>query len=81
MDERRRLRRVGFGAALATGLALIGLSVGGMASLDGDLRAAAEQTPRIERVDLETVDVESVPVEKGPCRKHKPYRPSSDPAI
>ena len=75
MDERRRWRRIGFGSAMATGLALIGLSFGGMASIDGDLRAAAEQTPGIERVDVK--NVESVPVEKGPCRKHKPYRPSS----
>ncbi|MDQ3741136.1 MAG: hypothetical protein M3389_09370 [Actinomycetota bacterium] len=45
-----RVRRLGFGAALATGLSLLGLSVGGMASLDADLRAAAEQRPSIERV-------------------------------
>ena len=47
-----RVRRVGFGAALATGLSLLGLSVGGMASLDADLRAAAEQRPGGERVVL-----------------------------
>jgi hypothetical protein len=46
-----RVRRIGFGTALATGLSLIGLSVGGMASLDADLRAAAEQrAPQGERV-------------------------------
>ncbi len=47
-----RVRRLGFGAALATGLSLLGLSVGGMASLDADLRAAAEQRPGGERVVL-----------------------------
>ena len=46
---------MGFGAALATGLSLIALSFGGMASLDGDLQAAAEQTPGVERVKV--VDV------------------------
>lgn len=51
-----RVRRVGFGATLATGLSLMALSLGGMASLDGDLRAAAEQTPGVERVEI--VDVE-----------------------
>jgi hypothetical protein len=47
-----RVRRLGFGAALATGLSLIGLSVGGIASLDADLRAAAEQRPGHERVRI-----------------------------
>jgi hypothetical protein len=47
-----RVRRLGFGATLATGLSLIALSFGGMASLDGDLQAAAEQTPGIERVEI-----------------------------
>ena len=47
-----RLRRLGFGATLATGLSLIALSVGGMATLDGDLQAAAEQTPGVERVNI-----------------------------
>ena len=45
-------RRLGFGTALATGLSLIGLSIGGMASLDADLRAAAEQRPGGQRVDV-----------------------------
>ncbi|HEX2086252.1 MAG TPA: hypothetical protein VHF89_11255 [Solirubrobacteraceae bacterium] len=43
-----RLRRLGFGVALATGLSLVGLSVGGMASLDADLRAAAAERPALE---------------------------------
>ncbi len=47
-----RARRMGFGTALATGLALLGLSVGGMASLDADLRAAAEQRPGVDRVRI-----------------------------
>lgn len=50
-----RVRRLGFGGAVATGLSLIALSFGGMASLDGDLQAAAEQTPGVERVKI--VDV------------------------
>ena len=47
-----RVRRIGFGAALATGLSLLGLSIGGMASLDAELRAAAEQRPGAERVRI-----------------------------
>ena len=52
MEARGRVRRLGFGAALATGLTLIGMSFGGMASIDDDLRAAAEQTPSVERVSI-----------------------------
>ena len=52
------VRRLGFGAALATGLSLIGLSIGGMASLDADLRAAAEQRQGGERVSIVDVDRE-----------------------
>ena len=58
-----RVRRMGFGAALATGLSLIALSFGGMASLDGELQAAAEQTPGVERVKI--VDV------KGDCDRRR----------
>ena len=47
-----RLRRLFFGAGLATGLSLLGLSIGGMASLDAELRAAAEQRPGAERVTI-----------------------------
>jgi len=47
-----RVRRLGFGAALATGLSLLGLSIGGMASLDAELRAAAEQRPGGDRVSI-----------------------------
>lgn len=47
-----RARRLGFGTALATGFALLGLSVGGMASLDADLRAAAEQRPGGQRISI-----------------------------
>ncbi len=54
-----RARRVGFGAALATGLAMLGVSIGGIASLDADLRAAAEQRPGGERVRI--VDVRECP--------------------
>ncbi|HEV2815582.1 MAG TPA: hypothetical protein VGW10_20160 [Solirubrobacteraceae bacterium] len=50
------VRRLGFGAALATGLSLLGLSIGGMASIDADLRAAAEQRPGGERVSIVDVD-------------------------
>ena len=57
-----RVRRLGFGAALATGLSLMGLSVGGMASLDADLRAAAEQRPGGTRVSI---------VELHDCPKHE----------
>jgi hypothetical protein len=52
MDMTPRVRRMGFGGAVATGLALIALSFGGMASLDADLQAAAEQTPGVERVKV-----------------------------
>ena len=52
MSMTPRVRRTGFGAALATGLSLIALSFGGMASLDGELQAAAEQTPGVERVKI-----------------------------
>ena len=48
----QRVRRIGFGATLATGLSLLGMSIGGMASLDADLRAAAEQRPGGERVNI-----------------------------
>ena len=54
-----RASRMGFAAALATGLSLIGVSIGGMASLDADLRAAAEQRPGAERVRI--VDVKDCP--------------------
>ncbi len=59
-----RVRRLGFGAALATGLSLLGLSVGGMASLDADLRAAAEQRPGNERVVLVDDRGRDCPLEK-----------------
>jgi hypothetical protein len=48
-----RLRRMGFGAALATGASLVALSFGGMASLDGELRAAAQQVQTEERVRVD----------------------------
>jgi hypothetical protein len=54
-----RVRRVGFGAALATGLSMIAVSVGGIASLDADLQAAAEQRPGGERTKI--VDVRDCP--------------------
>jgi hypothetical protein len=47
-----RVRRFGTVVALSTGLSLIGLSIGGMASLDADLRAAADQRPGNERVRI-----------------------------
>ena len=50
-----RVRRVGFGAALATGLSMIAVSVGGIASLDADLQAAAEQRPGSERTKIVSV--------------------------
>ena len=43
---------MGFAAALATGLSMLGLSIGGIASLDADLRAAADQRPGSERVRI-----------------------------
>jgi hypothetical protein len=45
-----RARRLGFGTALATGLSLVALSFGGMATLDADLRAASEQRQTDDRV-------------------------------
>lgn len=51
-----RARRLGFGTALATGLSLVALSFGGMATLDADLRAATEQTQRDERVRIDGRD-------------------------
>jgi hypothetical protein len=59
-----RVRRLGFGAALATGLSLLGLSVGGMASLDADLRAAAEQRPGGQRVSI--VELRDCPRDEAP---------------
>lgn len=53
MNASGRARRVGFGAALATGLTLMAMSFTGMANLDDDLRAAAEQTPGVERVSVD----------------------------
>jgi hypothetical protein len=47
-----RARRLGFGTALATGLSLVALSFGGLATLDADLRAAAEQRQTDERVSI-----------------------------
>jgi hypothetical protein len=79
METGRGLRRLGFGTALATGLTLMGLSFSGMASLDNDLRAAAEQTPGIERVNVEfDEDAGRMVVEKGPCRREKRIRRGSD---
>ncbi|HEX8207746.1 MAG TPA: hypothetical protein VF587_16900 [Solirubrobacteraceae bacterium] len=51
-----RVRRLGFGTALATGLSLVALSFGGMATLDADLRAASEQRQTDERVVIEKHD-------------------------
>ena len=51
-----RVRRLGFGTALATGLSLVALSFGGMATLDADLRAAAEQRQTDERVRVDDRD-------------------------
>ena len=51
-----RFRRLGFGAALATGLSLVALSFGGMASLDGELRAAAQQREPEQRVLIDGRD-------------------------
>lgn len=44
------LRRLGVGTGLATGLSLLALSIGGIASVDADLQAAAEQRPGAEQV-------------------------------
>ena len=60
-----RARRLGFGTALATGLSLLGLSVGGMASLDADLRAAAEQRPGGQRVSI--LDQRDCPKDNRPA--------------
>ncbi|HEX8119923.1 MAG TPA: hypothetical protein VF549_01540 [Solirubrobacteraceae bacterium] len=58
------VRRLGFGAALATGLSLLTLSATGMAALDGDLRAAAEQQQTgTHRVVLQREHIE-------PCHDH-----------
>ncbi len=46
-------RRAGFAASVAAGLSLMALSVGGMATLDDELQAAA-QPPANERVVIET---------------------------
>jgi hypothetical protein len=51
-----RARRFGFGTALATGLSLVALSFGGMATLDADLRAAADQRQTDERVLIDGHD-------------------------
>lgn len=51
-----RARRLGFGTALATGLSLVALSFGGMATLDADLRAAADQHQGDERVRIDDRD-------------------------
>lgn len=48
-----RARRLGFGTALATGMSLVALSFGGMATLDADLRAAAEHSRSDERVRID----------------------------
>jgi hypothetical protein len=48
-----RARRLGFGTALATGLSLVALSFGGMATLDADLRAASEHSQTDERVRID----------------------------
>lgn len=63
----KRARRAGFAAGLATGLSLLGLSIGGMASLDADLRAAAEQRPGGERVSI--VDKRDCPRERAAQRE------------
>ena len=55
-----RLRRLGFGVAFAIGLALLALSFGGMASLDADLRAAAEQVRTDQRVRLDLRECDRV---------------------
>jgi hypothetical protein len=57
------VRRLGFGAAFATGLSLLALSATGMASLDGDLQAAAAQQTTTERVVLKREHLE-------PCHDH-----------
>ena len=56
MDASGRVRRLGFGAAAATGLTLIAMSFSGMANLDDQLQAAAEQPPGVERVSIDTHD-------------------------
>ena len=65
-----RVRRLGFAASLATGVTLLGISATGMASLDGDLRAAAEtHGPKTDHVRvLQREHIE-------PCHDHALGRP------
>ena len=48
------IRRAGLAGALGAGMALLGVSVAGMASIDGDLRAAAERQEQRERQERAT---------------------------
>ena len=64
------VRRLGLGAAVATGLALLGMSFGGMATLDGRLQAAAEP-PVQERVVIETRDASFTPGDRRCDRERR----------
>ncbi len=79
-------RRAGFGASVATGLALMALSVGGMATVDDELQAAAEP-PANERVVIDTRETtfkSGGAGDRGDCPREQQRRGedagSSDPA-
>lgn len=66
------IRRAGVAGALGAGMALVGVSLVGMASLDSDLRAASQ---RIERPPADNQRVSFEQRRPGAC--HRPdARPS-----
>jgi hypothetical protein len=70
------VRRAGFAASAACGLALMALSVGGMATLDDQLQAAAPPPAKEERVILETRDAGVRIGEDRECDRPSGERPA-----
>lgn len=65
------IRRAGVAGALGAGMALIGISLTGMASLDSDLRAASE---RLERPAVHDQRVSFRSQRPGACHRSDGWR-------
>jgi hypothetical protein len=72
------VRRTGVAAAIGAGLALVGISVHGIASMDGTLRAATERPQRVYDRNVSFVTPRSGNCWRGHSRPRSEQPPPSE---
>jgi hypothetical protein len=70
------VRRAGVAAAIGAGLALVGISVHGIASMDGTLRAATERPQHVYDRNVSFVTPRSGSCWRGHSRSRSEQQPS-----